>query len=103
MTGRSYVCALTALIDVDDESLKAAVLGCRLSNGLPGLDVTDPDTVQLMLAATEEMQPERRMQFYLVNKYFVDVRESLTSMLEQDLPGARVLLIGVDATLEESD
>jgi hypothetical protein len=100
---RSYFCALTALIEVDDATLKSAVLGCRLSDGLAGSAVTDPDTVQRLLAATDEMRPERRMQFYLVNKYFVDVRESLTAMLEGDLPGASVLLVGVDATLDEVD
>jgi hypothetical protein len=59
--------------------------------------------VQRLLAATDEPQPTRGdpsdgCSFTWWNKFFMDVRESLTAMLEGNMPGASARLVGIDAT-----
>jgi len=100
MTPRTYRCALTATITVDDETLKSALLGFGLREGLDGPPVDDPDVVfdaqQQMLSAVEHLPAEQLLQMFLVNGYVVPANLAIRNHIMGGLPGSTVEMTGVD-------
>lgn len=100
MSTRTFHCALTATITVEDETVKSAMLGSGLRDGLSGEPVTDEDTVftaqQQMLGLVGSMPPDQLLQMLLVNGYFVPLAGPVKQLLEERLPGAEVTLTGIE-------
>lgn len=103
MTVRTYQVALTATIEVDDATVKSAMLGFELRDGLDGPDMDEAvvfEAQQQMLGHVEQMTPAHLMRMYLVNGYLVRASPALTELVERGLPGADVRIIGIDVEVD---
>lgn len=93
MTTRTYQLQLHATITVDDDTVKAAMIGTGLQ-GQPGDPEVTADEVfsfqEQMLALVERWTPTTRMQIFLVNRFVQGAAPVIVKALELSLPGSEV-------------
>lgn len=92
MTRRTFQCSWQATITVDDDTVKSALLGFRLADGIDGPVIDDDDATfemqQGMLGWAAEASPDKVLQGFLVNGYLVRAAPVVKNLIERDLAGA---------------
>jgi hypothetical protein len=91
---KTFRCALTLRITVDDDTVRSSMLGAQLSDGIGGPIIEDDEETfefqQQQLSSMATMSSRALMQTFMANRVYMPLAGPLRQQLLKILPGAEI-------------